>query len=334
MAPDPKVVQPSGPNDGGTNAKESAAASIGDAEPDQVSTAKESFLERWRAEATSRAERAYDAAADRAPWVEIPVETGRRWLSANGGVLSGHLAYRVFVFLVPVVMLLAAGLGWAGDSADLANQAEQRFGLGKALSDSISGTSKQVQGSRAQLSLGALSAVLIASWGLLGAFRHIFAVVWGVETKSDRSVIDLLARFLGAVMLFVLGSTVRQAITTSGPIASVAGLVITILANTLLFLGLSWLLPRRPTTLVDLLPGSMLTAVILTMLNVGGSWYFTSKLERAAELYGVIGIVVVVLSYLFFAGQAVVLGAVTNTVWADRDEVLNAAAERRQHSPA
>jgi len=169
---------------------------------------------------------------------------------------------------------------------------------------------------------------------LLSAFRHISGVVWGVEVKSDRSIVDLLARFMGAIVLFVVVSTLRQAITTSGPIASFAGIAATILANTLLFLGLSWLLPRRPTTLIDLLPGAALTSVVLTLLNVGGSWYFTSKLERAAELSGVIGIVVVILSYLFVAGQGVVLGTVTNTVWTDRDDVLDAAAERRRQSAA
>lgn len=261
------------------------------------------------------------------PQVELVVETGRRWLQANGAVLAGHLAFRAFLFMVPLILLVVSGLGFASDSIDVQSEASEKMGLSRALASSIADAGNQARESRAQLGVTAIFAVLLAGWGLLGAFRLVFAFIWGVPAKSHDSVIKLLVRFLGVAVAFMAFNAIRHLIGATGPIGTVAGLVGSFLVNIALMLGLSWLLPRRPTTLVDLLPGSVLSGVALTLLSVGGSWYFTAKLERAAELYGVVGIVVVVLGYLFFTGQAVVLGVVTNTVWLDRDEIMDAVRQ-------
>lgn len=276
-----------------------------------------------RAQATDRATAVYeDELRQRIPAVELVVETGRRWLRANGAVLAGHLAFRLFLFIVPMFMLAIVGFGVASESTDI-NRTADSVGIREALANDLVSAGEQTKDGRLQIVLGATFTLLLTAWGLLGALRLIFAVVWGVKVKEvKRSTVRSLLQLLAFISVFLAFGVLRQTVSRSGPAGTVVSAIVSVGCNAALAIGLSWILPRRVSRLRELLPGALVTGVTLSALNIGGGWYFSSKLEKASDLYGAVGTVVVVLSYLFFAGEAIVLGAVANTVAADRDEIL------------
>src|SRR5947209_3812514 len=105
------------------------------------------------------------------PGLELAVVVLGRWRRANGSVLAGHLAYRLVLFLVPLVLFAIALVGYSASAADVRRQAEEQFGVGRALAATVADASSQADDSRLQLAAIAGTGVIMAAWGLLSAFQ-------------------------------------------------------------------------------------------------------------------------------------------------------------------
>jgi membrane protein len=264
--------------------------------------------------------RAGEEAMRRRPLTSFVLDVVGRWQRVNASVLAGHIAYRTFVLLVPLVLLAIAVLGFAVDHGDdLTTTADKRFGLGGMLRTAIETAGQDAQHTHATVGVVAVFAVLVALWGLLKALRAVFAFAWEIpQTAARRGTAHLFPRFLGGVVVFIVLAAARQWISSWGYAQAVVAVVMAFTTGSLVFLGLSWIMPRRTDRWIDLMPGALVAGVGTTVLNVGGSWYFAAKLSRSSQTYGVLGVVVTVLLYLFILGQLVVGGAVTNAEWVER----------------
>jgi uncharacterized BrkB/YihY/UPF0761 family membrane protein len=100
--------------------------------------------------------------------VDLLVDLFKRFKAADGTVLAGYLAYRLFLMLIPLAAIVVAVAGFArAESVDAANH----MNLGGAMVDGLSQASADVEKSRLPLLLSGVAGFLVASWGLLGGFR-------------------------------------------------------------------------------------------------------------------------------------------------------------------
>jgi YihY family inner membrane protein len=277
-------------------------------------------------------DRAFDgwrAAYRRWPLLEFPLELVRRWAKVNASVLAGHLAFRIFVFVVPLVFVLVAVLGYASDSGvDVAEQGES-LRMGRALAESLANAGEQTERSHLQVGFIALVALLTATSGLVAAFRLVVAAVWEVPVRdAPRSKVKTIAWLLPGVLLIGGGVAVKQVLTRRGLVFDGLGVLIAIAINSGCVLGLFWILPRRATRLMDLVPGAIAAAVGFAALNIASAVYFTGKLQKSSEVYGTLGVVVTVLAYLFLIGQIIVVATLVNTIWFDREGILERVRSR------
>lgn len=265
----------------------------------------------------------WKGALERWPWLALPYEFVRRWTSTNASVLAGHLAYRVFVFILPLLVVIVGLLGYASSSGtDLQEQGQSGMRFSSALASTMSTTGETARDGRFQLVVFGGFAVLLAASGLVKALQLVFATAWGVPVKSGRSRLAVLGRFLPGVLVILGAVALRQWLSQSGLVLTVTTEIFNVLIDGVALLGLSWVLPRRTNSLLDLAPGALLGGAGLAGLHIAALVYFPSKIERASALYGTLGVALVALVYLFLVGQVLVASAIANTVWFDRREIL------------
>ena len=283
-----------------------------------------------RDRATAAAEVANDRWKDsleRWPWLALPYEFIRRWTGTNASVLAGHLAYRVFVFILPLLVLIVGVLGYVSSSGtDLQEQSQSTMRFSGVIASTVSNTGQEARDGRLQLVVFGGFALLLAASGLVKALQLVFATAWGVPVKSGRSRLAVMGRFFPGLLVILAAVALRQWLSRSGVVLTISSEVLNAFIDGLVLLGLSWVLPRRTTSLLDLAPGALLGGVGLAALHIATLVYFPTKIERASALYGTLGIALVALLYLFLVGQVLVASAIANTVWFDRREILAASA--------
>ena len=70
--------------------------------------------------------------------LDAVLEMAERDGDVGGGIIAGALAYRMFIWLLPVALIAVAGLGFAADASSRSPEdAAERLGLGGLVSNSI-----------------------------------------------------------------------------------------------------------------------------------------------------------------------------------------------------
>jgi membrane protein len=100
------------------------------------------------------------------------------------------------------------------------------------------------------------------------------------------------------------------------PYPTLVGTVILLLGLTVGLLPIYYVLTPTDTSIGDVLPGTVLAAVGWAVLQSVFQVYVS--LSSTAELYGVIGAVILFITWLYFGSLVVLLGATVNVVL-DRD---------------
>jgi uncharacterized BrkB/YihY/UPF0761 family membrane protein len=281
--------------------------------PDQGRVARLSArADHLRHQATEQAE----ALEERVPHLSLLRELWDRYNRQNATVLAGHLAFRMFLFVLPLVVVVVALLGFSTPE-DVEDVSTQRFGLSRSISQSIADGARQAHTARWALAMGGISALVLTGLSLLKALHYCFAQAWGMEAGKLRRRASLLARFVGATVVLVATVMAAGALRKVGLIAGLSGVLASATVITIAMVGVGIVMPRRATAWVWLLPGSIGAAVASVGLQAFATFYLPDKLSRSSSLYGSLGVSVAVLFYLFLVGNIVVGSALVNAVWWD-----------------
>jgi uncharacterized BrkB/YihY/UPF0761 family membrane protein len=95
-----------------------------------------------------------------------------------------------------------------------------------------------------------------------------------------------------------------------------------VLASALAFLVL-WLLPRAGAPWTSIVPGAALVGVGMRLLGLAAATYFAYRLDHSDDLYGALGLAVVMMLFLFLVARVFVAA-----------QFLNATLHRRRHLPS
>jgi uncharacterized BrkB/YihY/UPF0761 family membrane protein len=276
-------------------------------------------------EARSRSEavrdfgrRVAEIAQERVPGAPAIVESLERERAAGSGLLAGGVAYRFFIWLVPLGLVLAGIASfWAGSDPRGLEHAARELGLAGAAARSARSAFQAEEHSRWYLVLTGL--VLLVWFGVsaVRALRVAHAIAWADRiTKLQRPIASSLV-FTGIVVVVsFLGFGTRYVVHSIG---NTAGLVVTL--GMLAVYGVAAaaalnLLPHADAPWTALLPGAFMLAIGLQLMHVVVAYYLAPKLESSPALYGAFGVATVVLLWLYIIARLIISAAFFNaTLW-------------------
>lgn len=254
------------------------------------------------------------------PVAEIGWQTARRDASIGGSVLAAALAYRAFIWLLPVALAAVLGLGIAtegtgGSSSDLLADA----GLSGYVASSVAAASEGTRGwARVTGLVVALVVVLYQSYALLRALRAANALAWRLPVRPPPNPARATIAFLGLIIAFMLVSSSAHAIRRNLdlPLDVVAGIAAYALLPIFYAAASWWLLPHRADRWSAVVPGSVLVGVAMAAIGLFNALVLFPWLARQKETYGVLGIAAGLLFSFFLVGRAVsTAGSLNATMW-------------------
>jgi YihY family inner membrane protein len=252
--------------------------------------------------------------------------------------LAASLAYYTFVSLVPLLVLAVVAATVVGGEALTARVMEL---TGRYLvptgQDAVSGALSNQTGAGGVTVVGL--AVLL--WSSLKIFRGLDTAFSKVYGSAKGSVLEQVRD--GVVALVGIGVGVFAVTAAGAAIAALDLPGVQLLAPVVLlatlaaaFLPLYYVFPDADVTVREVLPGTLFAAVGWTVLAAVFGVYaaFSSTGDRA--LYGVLGGILLLVTWFYLGGLVLLTGAVVNAVLGGRspdrsgDADAGAAGGRRE----
>jgi uncharacterized BrkB/YihY/UPF0761 family membrane protein len=253
------------------------------------------------------------------PAADLVWEFGRRFRERNGVVLVGYLAYRLFIWFVPLMLVLVAGIGFSSAAnLDMVRYATEYGFSDEAARDGVS----QAQRGRVAALVAGLLALAWATWGLIRGIHYAFAQVWAIKITPRRRVLREVVLVMVAALLVAALFAAVAGLQRQGPIFALLGTAGTIALAGVSLWAVCWLMPRRTDNWLDLFPGAALGALGVAALQAVIAIYLPARITNASELYGGIGVALGLLFYMFLISYLLVGTAFFNSVWADRARII------------
>jgi uncharacterized BrkB/YihY/UPF0761 family membrane protein len=255
----------------------------------------------------------------RSPLVRRAFDVVDRDAERLGGLLAGALAYRLFIWLLPFVLLLVGVLGaFTTAEEGTPGHVVEDFGLQGALAEAIVDGAQQ-RGWWIAILVG-LFGTLWAGIGASKAMRISHAAAWGLGRGAPVSPVRATLGFNGVALLIILAVVLAARLREA---ERVAGILATLLVVGLFFLVWMFVqarLPHRPGRWTRLVPGALLVAAGVQAIHLFTVWYLVGRAERASSTYGAIGTALVILVWLYVVARLVIGAAVLNAELARRPD--------------
>jgi uncharacterized BrkB/YihY/UPF0761 family membrane protein len=231
-----------------------------------------------------------------------------------GALLAGGLAYRLFLWLLPLSLVAATLLGVVGDVTSVPpEEIADRSGLPAALTAVVAHAAGDAGGGLIPLLLLGIWATAWAGKSVVKALRLLTAVSWQIRPGPTPHGIRASFAFTGLGVALMLSPVLLRPLYGGPFLADLVVWLLSALAAIPLF---AWLLGRLPhpegVGWTDLLPGAVLLSVGLQALRIATAVYFVGRLERVDDLYGALGIAVVLMVWLFILGRLIVAAMALN----------------------
>ncbi|QLH76117.1 YihY/virulence factor BrkB family protein [Halosimplex rubrum] len=233
--------------------------------------------------------------------------------------LAAGIAYYAFVSLLPALLLLLVVASTLG-GPELA--AEVVAATGSALSpvgqDLVRSTLVDAAGATPATLVG----VALLAWSTLKVFRGLdiaFSRIYGTEAaesmvgKVRDAAVALGAVGFGLAALVGVGVAVSYAgVALAGSLGTVALVVVL----SVVFFPLFVIFPDTDADLREALPGTVFAAVGWTLLGTGFRLY--AGMAGQFDVYGVLGVVLLLVTWYYAGATVLLVGAAVNAVLADR----------------
>jgi uncharacterized BrkB/YihY/UPF0761 family membrane protein len=267
-----------------------------------------------------RADELTATARQRVPGADAGFRAVERELAFGGGLLAGGLAYRLFLWLLPIGLVGAQLLGfWLGSNEEAVEDAAREFGIGAAAVASAERAVETSQTNRFLLLLGGLVALAWFSLGFVRALQLAYSLAWGLPRPKLHKPLYAVLVFNGLFLTLAVAGAALAWLRGELGLFGIVGVLLTIAFQTAVALLVMWLLPHRATRWQELLPGAVLIAVGAQLVSVAVVFYFAPRIGRSTELYGALGTAAVLLVWLYVLARLITSGAFLNaTLWERR----------------
>lgn len=255
-------------------------------------------------------------------WLAFPYGVLKKFGEDRAGEQAALLAYYGFFSIFPLLLFSVTVLGMLlRNNPDLQERilssALAQFPIiGEQIRENVKGLGN----SGVALGIG-LGGALWAGLAGVKALQHSMDHVWDIPIRSQPGTPARIGR--GMLMLAIFGAFVFLSTALTGVGAGVedvsvamriASFLGSFALNTVLFLLVYKLLTVADISWNDVAPGALVAAVAWTILQSVGNYFVGARLENASALYGLFGMVIGLLSWMFLGGQITLLAAEINVV--------------------
>lgn len=262
-----------------------------------------------------------DRFQQRHPWAGLPLAVLYKFIDDQGNVLAALITYYAFVSLFPLLLLLVTVLGYAlyGNEelqSQVLNSALSQFPV---IGDQLTTNIDPLQGKVLGLVVGILGS-LYGGLGVAQAGQNAMNKVWAVPRNARPNPIK--ARGISLLLLLLLGSgvlttTVLSALSTSaaeygsdlGVGARILATVLSVAVNAVLFVAAFRLMTAEQITAKEVRGGALAAAVCWQVLQQIGTYYVAHELKGASATYGVFGLVLGLLAWIYLGALVIVMCA-------------------------
>ena len=313
----------------GTEARDEAEAEgATEAEPGGPSGSTAGRIARARRSAEElerRARTGFDHARERHASVRLVVHAFESDRRRAGGLLAGGLAYKVFLWQIPLVLFLVSAFGLvvelAGDDpAELARQTGMTAAFASAIAQAVAASGS----ARWWLMLLGASLTIWAGRGVYRGLRLVSELAWDARAPKGNSLKGSLA-VTGIGLLAIAMQVFLPKASSSLGVPGVVAFILGLFLASWLSLWMLVLLPRADAPWPAVVPGAILFGVGIRLLGLATSTYFAVRLDRTSDLYGALGIAIVMMLYLFVLARLFVASQFLNaTLYLRRNRAVDA----------
>ncbi len=272
-------------------------------------------------------------------------ETIREWNDDKAPRLAAALAYYTAFSIAPL-MVIAIAIASAIFSEEavrgqLDNQIQSVVGAqaADAVQEMIANSSRDTTGIIASI-IGVVT-LLLGAAGLFGQLQDALNTVWDVPPRPDKGLIGTIKdRFVSFAMVLGIGFLLLVSLVISTVLSALNGWMIGLLPGaeflaqllnfavsfgvvTLLFAAIYKILPDTPIKWSDVWMGAAVTALLFTIGKFLLGLYLGNS--TIASSYGAAGSFVVLLVWIYYSAQILLLGAEFTQVYARRHGSRNPA---------
>ncbi|HWN21495.1 MAG TPA: YhjD/YihY/BrkB family envelope integrity protein [Gaiellaceae bacterium] len=268
-----------------------------------------------QANAERLAQRA-EAERERHRSVDAVFEMVERDGEVGGGIIAGALAYRLFLWMLPLALVVVAGLGIAADaSSESPEEAAEALGLEGLVSNSIANAANSPN--RWYALLIGVPVLLWVTRSMLRVLIGAHRLIWtDVRTAAPKPTLGATLRLLALLLGFGLVSGAASALRAWSTGPGVLATLVALVPYAGLWLLVSVRLPHRDAPWAALLPGAVLFGLGIQLLHAVIVYAITPWTLAKQGTYGALGVAAALLVVLFLASRLVVGAAVVNaTLW-------------------
>lgn len=264
----------------------------------------------------------------------------KRWYDDNTFLHGAALAFYTVVSLAPLVLLTIAiaGLIFEEETARQRVTEELAALAGPGVADAFRRTTDTVSRSGSGLTATAVGVVLVlvGAGGVFAQLQEALNTVWGVKGRKDRGWFAVVRdRFWSFSMVLVIGFLLLVSLVVNAGLTAAAQWLEpqALPGGTAVWQGVNWLVSFGLVTVLfaliyKLLPdveiawgdvwvGALVTALLFNV----GKYLIALYLGQSslASVYGAAGSVVVILMWVYYSSQVLLLGAEFTYVFARRN---------------
>jgi membrane protein len=274
----------------------------------------------------SRAVKSLDAYQRRHRWLGFPLAVVYKFGDDQGAYLTALITYYGFLSLFPLLLLLTTVLGFVlqGDVALQTRLVDSTLAELPIIGSQLRQNVQSLKGSGIGLAIGILG-TLYGTLGVAGAIQNAFNRVWAIPRNERPNPIKLRLRSL--LLLLVLGigvllTTAISALTTNGGAfgatvgdwLKVAAIPLAALVNVAVFMLAFRVLTVRAVPTRHLWVGAIFAGLGWQIVQVLGTYYVASTLKGSSEAYGVFGLVLGLMAWIYLLALVIVFAAQINVV--------------------
>jgi len=266
--------------------------------------------------------------------VELLKRTYREMGEDHLAAFAGNLTYKALFALFPFFVFLLSLLGLFGSDDLLPYLLDQASVV--LPPDAVSFLSDQLLGiaqsnAETTFTVGAVVSVLLALWGVSGAFRSVMEalnVVYEVEEERPAWKVYLISIFLSlsvaallvsALVLVVVGPRIGEAVAAAVGLGSVFSTAWAILQWPVLlcvvlfaFALIYYFAPNVEQRFRWVSPGSIIAVVLWLLFSLAFSLY--ANRSDLGATYGSLASVIVLMLYIYYSSLIVLVGGEMNQV--------------------
>jgi uncharacterized BrkB/YihY/UPF0761 family membrane protein len=270
-------------------------------------------MEQMRGEALRRVDdvRAHSSLVDAA------LDAGELDRRRARSLLAGGIAFRVFLWLLPAALFVAALSGLIRPSGGASpERVAKALGLAASVASTVQQATRHSDRGALLLIAIAVALMLSTSMSLVRALRVAHVLAWEEPFRRRPSIVRDGAIFSAALLAIMVLETAITYLRRQEPVLLVVTVSLSFAIVGGAWLGLSVLLPHAGARVRDLLPGALVVAGGHAALQVLTVVYLAPKLTRAPALYGSLGSAATLLLWLFLLSRLTVAAAFLNaTLW-------------------